>query len=53
MPSVNDVATPAILIDVDALEGNIARMAERARAAGVALRPHEAEWRVAARGRVE
>ncbi|HET6896793.1 MAG TPA: alanine racemase, partial [Vicinamibacteria bacterium] len=40
MPSVNDVATPAVLIDVDVLERNIARMAERARAAGVALRPH-------------
>jgi D-serine deaminase-like pyridoxal phosphate-dependent protein len=40
MPSVNDVSTPAVLIDVDVLERNVARMAERARAAGVALRPH-------------
>jgi len=40
MPNVNDVSTPAVLIDVDVLDRNIARMAERARAAGVALRPH-------------
>jgi D-serine deaminase-like pyridoxal phosphate-dependent protein len=32
--------TPALIVDLDALERNIARMAERARAAGVALRPH-------------
>jgi D-serine deaminase-like pyridoxal phosphate-dependent protein len=40
MPTVHDVSTPAVLIDVDVLDRNIARMAERARAAGVALRPH-------------
>jgi D-serine deaminase-like pyridoxal phosphate-dependent protein len=40
MPSVNDVSTPPSLIDVEVLERNIARMAERARAAGVRLRPH-------------
>ena len=32
--------TPALLIDQDALERNIAAMAAHARAAGVALRPH-------------
>ena len=32
--------TPALVVDLDALERNIARMAERARAAGFALRPH-------------
>jgi len=32
--------TPALLIDLDALERNIAAMAAHARAAGVALRPH-------------
>ena len=32
--------TPALLIDLDALERNIAKMAAHARAAGVALRPH-------------
>ena len=32
--------TPALLVDLDALERNIAAMAAHARAAGVALRPH-------------
>ena len=32
--------TPSLVCDVDLLVANIARMAERARAAGVALRPH-------------
>jgi D-serine deaminase-like pyridoxal phosphate-dependent protein len=35
-----DVPTPALLLDLDALDRNIARMAETAAAAGVALRPH-------------
>lgn len=34
------VATPALVLDVTALDANIARMAAAARAAGVALRPH-------------
>lgn len=32
--------TPALIVDLDALEANIAAMAERSRASGVALRPH-------------
>ena len=32
--------TPALVVDLDALDANIARMAARARAAGVVLRPH-------------
>jgi len=32
--------TPALVVDLDALDANIATMAARARAAGVALRPH-------------
>jgi 3-hydroxy-D-aspartate aldolase len=32
--------TPALIVDLDALERNIAAMAAAARAAGVALRPH-------------
>src|SRR6185312_3211949 len=32
--------TPALVVDLDALEANIARMAARTKAAGVALRPH-------------
>ncbi|MEW6753254.1 MAG: DSD1 family PLP-dependent enzyme [Candidatus Latescibacterota bacterium] len=35
-----EIDTPALLVDVDALEGNIARMAEHFAAAGKALRPH-------------
>jgi D-serine deaminase-like pyridoxal phosphate-dependent protein len=34
------VATPALVLDVDALDRNIARMAERAKRAGLKLRPH-------------
>jgi len=37
---VSDLHTPALLLDLDVLERNLARMAERARALGVALRPH-------------
>ena len=37
---VEDLSTPAVLVDLDVLEKNIARQAERARAAGVRLRPH-------------
>ena len=35
-----DLDTPALYIDLDALERNIARMQEQCRAWGVALRPH-------------
>jgi len=34
------LATPALVIDLDLLEGNIARMAAHAGANGIALRPH-------------
>ena len=40
MRSIHDLETPSVLIDLDRLERNIARMASRAREAGVALRPH-------------
>ena len=40
MTSIEDIVTPAVLIDCDVLEANIARQAGRAREAGVALRPH-------------
>lgn len=36
----DDLGTPAVVIDVGRLERNLARMAEAAAAAGVALRPH-------------
>lgn len=35
-----DVPTPALLIDLERLEANLHRMQERARRAGVKLRPH-------------
>lgn len=35
-----DIATPALVIDLDAFERNIARMAEHCRQSGVSLRPH-------------
>lgn len=35
-----DVDTPALIVDLDAFEGNIERMARLAAAAGVRLRPH-------------
>ncbi len=37
---VGDLPTPALLLDLDVLERNLDRMAERARALGVGLRPH-------------
>jgi 3-hydroxy-D-aspartate aldolase len=36
----DQVKTPALILDLDALDANIALMAERAKALGVALRPH-------------
>jgi 3-hydroxy-D-aspartate aldolase len=38
--SRGDLDTPALLIDVDAFERNIAKMAEYARTRRVQLRPH-------------
>lgn len=37
---LHEVDTPALIIDLDAFEANLAHMAEAARAAGVRLRPH-------------
>jgi D-serine deaminase-like pyridoxal phosphate-dependent protein len=37
---VADVPTPAAVLDLDVLERNVARMADKARTLGVALRPH-------------
>ena len=37
---LDDLRTPAALVDLDVLERNAARMAERAAALGVRLRPH-------------
>lgn len=40
MRTIHDLPTPAALLDVDALERNLRRMAGRAGELGVALRPH-------------
>ena len=37
---LEDLETPAVVVDLDVLENNIRRMAESARSAGVRLRPH-------------
>lgn len=38
--SIHDLSTPAVVVDLDVLERNVARMAARARESGVRLRPH-------------
>ena len=38
--AIEDIDTPALIVDLDALDRNIGRMAEFSRAAGIALRPH-------------
>lgn len=52
MVGIEAIDTPAVLVDLDILERNIAAMAARARSAGVKLRPHtkthKASW-IAAR----
>ena len=40
MPDLADLPTPALLVDLDRLEANLARMQERCDRMGVALRPH-------------
>jgi D-serine deaminase-like pyridoxal phosphate-dependent protein len=40
LTTIDDLPTPAVLVDLDRVERNIAAMAERARTAGVKLRPH-------------
>ena len=38
--AIEDVDTPALILDLDALERNIARMAQAVKESGVRLRPH-------------
>jgi D-serine deaminase-like pyridoxal phosphate-dependent protein len=40
MTAIQDLPTPAVLVDLDVLERNVARMQQLARQAGVKLRPH-------------
>jgi hypothetical protein len=37
---INDIHTPALVINLDAFERNVSRMADRVRAMGVRLRAH-------------
>jgi D-serine deaminase-like pyridoxal phosphate-dependent protein len=43
--------TPALVVDLDAFDHNVARMAERAQAAGVVLRPHAKSHKTSALAR--
>ncbi len=45
------IPTPALVVDLDAFERNVARMAQRAAAAGLALRPHAKTHKSATIGR--
>jgi D-serine deaminase-like pyridoxal phosphate-dependent protein len=47
------IATPALVLDLDALEANIAAMAAWAQRAGIALRPHAKTHKCAAIGRLQ
>ncbi|MDQ6892535.1 MAG: alanine racemase [Acidobacteriota bacterium] len=53
MLPIEDLPTPAVLVDVDVISRNLARMAEFARAAGVRLRPHAKTHKVPQVGRMQ
>jgi D-serine deaminase-like pyridoxal phosphate-dependent protein len=40
MSTIHDLPTPALLLDIDVLEGNLRRMSGRCKELGVRLRPH-------------
>lgn len=40
MSTIHDIPTPALLLDIDVLEGNLKRMSGRCKELGVSLRPH-------------
>jgi D-serine deaminase-like pyridoxal phosphate-dependent protein len=46
--AVAEIETPALVIDLDAFDRNVAKMAEFARAAGVRVRPHAKTHKCAA-----
>ncbi|MCH9672866.1 MAG: DSD1 family PLP-dependent enzyme [Gammaproteobacteria bacterium] len=46
--SIEDVDTPALIIDLDAFEANLTKMADAAKAAGVRVRPHAKSHKCAA-----
>lgn len=51
--SKDELPTPALVVDLDQLEGNIARLAAHARSAGIALRPHAKTHKCAAIARLQ
>jgi D-serine deaminase-like pyridoxal phosphate-dependent protein len=50
---LDDLATPAVLVDLAVLERNIARMADAARRHGIRLRPHAKTHKAPAIGRLQ
>ena len=53
MRFVEELETPAVLVDLDVLERNLLRMAARARDAGVRLRPHAKTHKAPEIGRMQ
>jgi len=53
MTPIEDLPTPAVLIDLDILTRNIESMAARARAAEVRLRPHAKTHKIPGIGRMQ
>jgi D-serine deaminase-like pyridoxal phosphate-dependent protein len=51
--SLDQLSTPAVLVDLEVLERNVARMAELARRHGVRLRPHAKTHKSAAIARLQ
>ena len=53
MIPLEDLDTPAVVVDLDVLEANVRRMADRARETGVRLRPHAKTHKVPEVGRLQ
>jgi len=53
MTLIGDLRTPALLLEIDRLEANLRAMAARARALGVALRPHVKSHKCIEIGRIQ
>ena len=49
----DELPTPALVVDLDQLEGNITRLAAHAKSAGTALRPHAKTHKCAAIARLQ
>jgi D-serine deaminase-like pyridoxal phosphate-dependent protein len=53
VPLILDLDTPSVVVDLDVLERNVARMAESARNNGVRLRPHAKTHKMPEVGRLQ